>query len=484
MLDGPLYSVYLSLFSRVGATTYFDHKMASILAGTAVIVVAAFIGRRLGGPVVGLVAALFVAVYPNLWVIDVVLFPEGLFVLLCGLAILTAFRWRDHDRWALTVLLGALIGLAALTRGEGVFLAPLMVVPWVLWSPGRTRRVKVQALAGVGIGLLATLGPWMVRNLLTFEEFVPLSTNGSELHVYSNCPDTYSGKFLGYWVFGCQERLRAELGDPPGDESQTSLYWREQGFDYVLDHLDEVPKVVLARVGRQWELFRPLQNVEFAAIENRPRGPTQLGLTMYYGLVGLAFVGGWRLRRERRPWLPVGIQFVAVTVTAAYAYGTIRFRAARRARPLPAGGRGRRPLGGEGARAPAAPTPTPTLTYRPGRRPGRRLSSRVGILAAAMGSCRCAGCCATRARPWRRASCSSSPSGCSPATSRTATSCTCTGPGSCGCWRPSTRSFGVALHVERLVGFAQQIGSCSACSPSPGRGARAGDCRRRRHGRS
>ena len=128
--------------------------------------------------------------------------------------------------------------------------------------------------------------------LRTFEKFVPLSTNGNEVMVYANCDEAYNGQFVGYWDFQCQQRVReAEFGDPPGDESQKALYWRALGFDYARDHIGELPKIVALRVLRQWELFRPRQNVDFSAIEGRDKDSAALGLGMFYGLAG---------RRDRR----------------------------------------------------------------------------------------------------------------------------------------------------------------------------------------
>ena len=46
---------------------------------------------------------------------------------------------------------------------------------------------------------------------------------------YANCDSAYHGQFAGYWDFQCQQRVRDAHGDPPGDESQTALYWRDVG---------------------------------------------------------------------------------------------------------------------------------------------------------------------------------------------------------------------------------------------------------------
>ena len=49
-LHGPLYPIVLSISSRLGGTTYFDHKMLSIVIGTAVVFAVGVLGRRLARP--------------------------------------------------------------------------------------------------------------------------------------------------------------------------------------------------------------------------------------------------------------------------------------------------------------------------------------------------------------------------------------------------------------------------------------------------
>lgn len=349
-LHGPLYPVYLSIWSRLGATTYFDQKMASILVGTATIVVAALLARRVAGRGAGLAAAVLVALYPHLWLIDGVMFPEGLMVLLCGLVILAAYRWRDTHALSMALAMGGLIGLAALTRGEGLFLSVLLVVPWILGDKRLTWKRRIRDLVLAGVACVVVLAPWMLYNLPRFEVFVPLSTNGNELHVYSNCEDVYSGKFLGFWAFECQERIRRESGEPEGDEAEKAVYWRDVGFDYARDNADQLPKVIAARVLRQWDLFRPFDNASFAAIEGRNVGAAQAGLAMYWAMIPFAAYGIVRVRRRKVPVWPLLSQVAMVTLTAAYAYGTTRFRAPAELTLCVLAGAGLAPLIGRGWR--------------------------------------------------------------------------------------------------------------------------------------
>lgn len=328
-LHGPLYPLVLSFSSRLGGTTYFDHKFLSLLIGTAVVAMTALVAFRIapkGKRVAAVIAGLLAAVYPNLWLVDGVLFPEGLMALLTTTVIYLAYRWWEKPSLAMALSLGVLIAASALTRGEGLLLSVLLVVPWFLSHRDLNFWRRLQHIMVTALACLIVLAPWTVRNSRSFEEPVPLSTNGNELFVYANCDDVYSGKFLGFWLYSCQEDLRSQGLDAVGDEAQKSLYWRDIGLTYARENAEDLPKVVAARIGRQWEVFRPWQNTEFAPIEGRNKDAARFGLAQYYAMIPLAFIGLRSMRRTKTRILPLMALFAMVTLTAAYAYGTTRFR--------------------------------------------------------------------------------------------------------------------------------------------------------------
>jgi len=329
-LHGPLYPLVLSFGSRFGGTTFFDHKMFSLVIGTAVVGFVGLVARQVAESRhrrrVAIAAMSLAAVYPNLWIIDGVLFPEGLMALCTTATVWAAFKWKAGParRWA--VLMGVLTGLAALTRGEGLLLLVLLIVPWVMLRRDLAWRRRVAHVAWAVLACVLVIAPWTLRNARSFEVPVPLSTNGNELFVYANCDVVYSGEFLGFWYFPCQEDLRDQGIDATGDEAEKSLFWREVGFDYARENIGQLPKVIAARIGRQWELFRPIQNTQFAPIEGRNEQAARAGLFMYYGLAALSIVGVRQLRRRRVGLVPFASLVISVTLTAAYAYGTTRFR--------------------------------------------------------------------------------------------------------------------------------------------------------------
>ena len=329
-LHGPLYPFVLSFVSRLGGTTYFDHKIFSLLIGSAVVAMVGLVAREVAptrhARRIALIAMFLAAVYPNLWIVDGVMFPEGLMALCTTAVVYTAYRWKSAPRWRWAAAMGVLVGLAALARGEGLLLSVLLIVPWIFLHRAVTLRTRIKHIALAALTCLIVMAPWTIRNARSFEVFVPLSTNGNELFVYANCDSVYSGKFIGFWMYACQEDLRTQGIDAVGDEAEKSIFWRKQGFDYAKEHRSELPKVVAARVARQWDLFRPWQNTEFAPIEGRDKNAARAGLFMYYGLAALSVYGAVLIRRRRAGLLPLGALFVNVTLTAMYAYGTTRFR--------------------------------------------------------------------------------------------------------------------------------------------------------------
>jgi 4-amino-4-deoxy-L-arabinose transferase-like glycosyltransferase len=62
----PLYPLFLAVLYKLGATTTHDYQVAGACCGGATVVLTGLLGRRIGGRVVGLVAAGVVALSPVL----------------------------------------------------------------------------------------------------------------------------------------------------------------------------------------------------------------------------------------------------------------------------------------------------------------------------------------------------------------------------------------------------------------------------------
>jgi 4-amino-4-deoxy-L-arabinose transferase-like glycosyltransferase len=328
----PLYTLWLAIPSALGLDTFTAHRVWSCVAGALAVAMIGVLGRAVAGNRAGWIAAAFAALYPPLWSIDGLLWPEGLFTGLVALSMWAAIRSRERPglRWAAAA--GGAVALAALARGEGIGLAPLLVTPMILFRAGRRPGSREwRDLGAAALACLVVLAPWMARNALAFERFVPLSTNSDEVFVYANNPWAYGfeddGRFLGFWFYPWQNQLRAEIGgEPPGDASERARYWRERGVEYAREHPGRLPVVIAARVGRAWNVYAPFQNARFDQIDGKTLWVSQLSVFVWYAGVALAVPGLVILRRRGVTLVPFAAVGVLLTVTAIYAYGHNRFR--------------------------------------------------------------------------------------------------------------------------------------------------------------
>jgi 4-amino-4-deoxy-L-arabinose transferase-like glycosyltransferase len=310
----PLYPLLLAGMSKLGLTTTLWHRSAGVVLGMLAIVLIALIGRRVAGPSAGLVAAIVAAIYPIFIGADADLMSETLYGPFVAGGVLTALALRERPRAATAALLGALIALAALTRSEALLLMPLLALP-LAWAGGRDGRAL--RLVAVVAACVVVLAPWTIRNLSTFDRFVPLTTNDATVIAGANCGFTYHGVDLGGWSIACISK-RSER-----DESVQAAKWRSEGIDYAKDHAGRLPVAAAVRFLRVWDFWQPRRQVEFA--EGRQRNVEQAGVAMYFLLLPLALYGFLAVRDPWMRWILVS-PFVMVALTAIGGYGVPRLR--------------------------------------------------------------------------------------------------------------------------------------------------------------
>lgn len=320
----PLYSTYLAVWSLVGLDTATWHRIASSCLGVATVVLVGLVARRLAGNRAGLVAAGVAALFPPLWIADTTIIAESLYAPVMALVMLAGLRFADRRDVRSAAVLGLTIAVGALTRSEAAALLVLLVVPLVLVArvPGWGTRLRL--LATTGVVFLLCIAPWSIRNFVLFEEPTPLAYGAGYVMAYGNCDATYDGPFLGYWSIEC-----AYTGSMEPDMSVGERRAREQALDYIGDNLDRFPKVVAARVGRLWHVYRPDQTTDFDVLfERRGRAPSDAALAGFYLVVPFALLGLWSLRRHRPGLVITGAMLASATLAAAISFGITRYRIA------------------------------------------------------------------------------------------------------------------------------------------------------------
>lgn len=311
----PLYPLVLSVVSLMGGTGTHSHRALGSLMAIVTITAIALIARRIAGDRAGLIAAAIAAVYPVMVTADGALMSEPLYGLLIAATLLTALYLHETRDVRLAVLLGVLIGLAALTRSEALGLVPLLA--WPLAFAARKRRGAL--LLASTLACVLTIAPWTIRNTIAFDRLVPISNNDSTVLAGANCDEAYGGVDMGQWRLDCISP-RTER-----NEAEQAVIWREEGLTYIGDHVPRLGLVVPVRVARTWDLYQPWRQVEFA--EGRARWAYHAGTIVYFLLVPFALYGAYLLRRHARPALLVLLTLPALAVIqSAIGYGVPRFR--------------------------------------------------------------------------------------------------------------------------------------------------------------
>lgn len=309
----PLYTLVLGGVSWLGGTTPLWHRSVGLLLGAVTIVLVGLLAQRVAGDRVGLVAAGIAALYPAFVAVDGALMSETLYSPLVAGMFLAALALVRAPRARTAALLGAVIGLAALTRSEALLFVPFLVFPLAVAAvPWRHAALAVAAC-------ILVIAPWTIRNAVQLDAFVPISTNDSTVLAGANCDLTYHGEDLGLWNLQCISPRRKRA------EAEQAEIWREEGIDYAREHPGRLPVVAAVRLLRVWDLWQPRRQVLFA--EGRHIRVQQAAIAAYFVLAAFAIAGGAALWRRRRVEVLVLLTaVVVVSVTAVTGYGVSRLR--------------------------------------------------------------------------------------------------------------------------------------------------------------
>ena len=329
-------------------------RLVLAVIGTLAVLFTYLIGRRLSGPLAGLIGAGAIAVYPALLEYQGMLMGEPLAATLLSGAVL-ATLWaagptslargscrggggalraghgpsstpppprHPRVRWLLP---GALFGALILVRPEylGIVLLVSLVVlakDWRLDRRGSVARAVV-LLAGAVIVVL----PWTTRNAVVLDRFVPVSTGGGQvLFAGTYLPSDGDPEKVGAEVVerhpelfgpGAVERLRLEqilarLAESRYPRMETDEALGRMGREQLWDDVSEAPVeyagFVATKVGRIWS-HGPRDVMRQPGWE-----------LLHWALVALGLIGLVVLAMRRR-WEALLLATIFVGVTAVCA---------------------------------------------------------------------------------------------------------------------------------------------------------------------
>jgi 4-amino-4-deoxy-L-arabinose transferase-like glycosyltransferase len=328
----PLFPLALAgVYEVVGTgspgTRWEAGRLFEAALGAATVLLICLIAGRLWGRKSQLASGVIAASYPPLALVGSSLMSESLFIPLLLGAVLAGLVARDSARrWRWEVLAGLLLGLAALTRGNGIFLVvPLAFLVWTVrprlsWRALRSPLIVIAAV-------LVTLVPWTIRNAESFHQLVPISTETGYLlagtyNSYSN-GDT---EFPAVWIPPVPQGEQLLATHPRINEAQASDDLTTDALRYVRHHPGYVLKVAY------WNSLR-LLNLTGTKVElwqegyvGFPSWLTSLSVYWFWGIGLLALLGAAAAPAARRvPWAFWAIPIV-VFVSTMFISGSTRYR--------------------------------------------------------------------------------------------------------------------------------------------------------------
>jgi 4-amino-4-deoxy-L-arabinose transferase-like glycosyltransferase len=245
----PGYPFFLAAIYRSLGYWQLAGKLGNVLVGTAIVLLTYLLARRLVGQRGALVAALLVAVWPNLVFHTGILSSDLLATcgFLLSLWLASRLPGEGGHRLPLLLLLGLVIGWTVLVRPVSLILLPAIGLWW--WIGARALTPPLHWIAPVVAVVFVVIGAWTVRNYVRFGEAIPIATNGG--YNFWQVNQRYADGTDTYWRF-------VPMDDPEyqtmrnGDEFTKNREGYRYGLAFLRAHPDRFFTLIPDKIFWLW----------------------------------------------------------------------------------------------------------------------------------------------------------------------------------------------------------------------------------------
>jgi 4-amino-4-deoxy-L-arabinose transferase-like glycosyltransferase len=182
----PIYPLFVAgIYKVFGESRAAVHWIQAIVGAGTCALACLMAGYLVRSRYAALLCGLMASVYPPFLLDIQTILSETLatFILLAAM-LLVVIGWREERR-AMILWGGVLLGLATLTRSASLMYVPILAFGILVFMPGR-RVARLATAAALCAVFLAVLSPWMIRNYVVFNRFIPVGVNGGIVLFYGN----------------------------------------------------------------------------------------------------------------------------------------------------------------------------------------------------------------------------------------------------------------------------------------------------------
>lgn len=227
MFIPPLTAMFTAAIQSLFGDGLLPVKLVQIILDACTVVFVFYFGRQVVSHLAAALGAGLLTVYPFAVFVPLYIGTEALFGFFLALFMFAVTKGLKDDVVSLFFVSGLVLGLATLTRGTTLFL-PIFLIGFFIWYYRNQARSRVVAKTALFIlGFVLVLSPWIARNLVVHDAFIPSSlSSGPLLH----------GSSEEFWLIGDRERelpkYFAYLRDEKGIVAPKNPSWMDKDRFY------------------------------------------------------------------------------------------------------------------------------------------------------------------------------------------------------------------------------------------------------------
>jgi len=340
----PLYPYFLGLIYAVFGTSRIAAVAVQTLLGALVPLLVFLSVRRWFDRTTALTATAIAAFYvPAIYFGGLIMKPALAMFLVAVFLWLFSFLLRETRRWPWWVLAGVVFGMACLTRGNLLLVAPVIALWFLLRDPDGPagwrlppippKRIRVVECGSWVAGIALVLAVPAVHNTVVGGEFILTTANAGANFYIGNNPDNDTGEYLQlpfiranpmYEQLDFTREAERRAGHSMSDR-EVSAFWFGESWRWVRDHPSAWLGLLWSKFRAFWGAYEIPDSLDYSLY--REYAPVLRLPLPGFGLLAPLFLAGAILALGRPGWPRLLLLLVgAYCLTVVFFFVFSRFR--------------------------------------------------------------------------------------------------------------------------------------------------------------